>query len=162
MKRRHVVAFLGFVLLGGTAAARRLLAAFQRSDASEHVASTVAAIADLMFPGEGVPGATALGLHDQVLGKAELRTLITEGVGWLDRYAASQGTSDFLSLSEADRLAALDAAFASHDDGTQQFVLVLRYNLGSAYYAEPAIKAAFAYTGPPQPDGFADFQERPA
>jgi Gluconate 2-dehydrogenase subunit 3 len=162
MKRRHVVAFLGFVLLGGTAAARRLLAALQRSDASEHVASAVAAIADLMFPGEGVPGAAALELHDQVLGKVELRTLITEGVDWLDRYAASQGASDFLSLHEADRLAALDAAFASHDDGTQQFVLVLRYHLGSAYYAEPAIKAAFAYTGPPQPDGFADFQERPA
>jgi Gluconate 2-dehydrogenase subunit 3 len=162
MKRRHVLAFLGSILLGSTAAARRLLAALQGSDASEHVGSTFAAIADLMFPGEGLPGATALGVHDQVLAKPELHGLITKGVDWLDRYAASQGSSDFLSLNEAGRLAAVDAAFASHDDGMQQFVLVLRYHLGSTYYAQPAIKAAFAYTGPPQPDGFADFQERPA
>jgi hypothetical protein len=32
----------------------------------------------------------------------------------------------------------------------------------TAYYSEPVVKAAFAYTGPPQPDGFADFQDRPA
>ena len=49
--------------------------------------------------------------------------------------------------------AALDAAFASHDDGIQPFVLALRYHLGTAYYTTPAIKSAFAYTGPPQPDG---------
>ncbi len=48
------------------------------------------------------------------------------------------------------------------DQGIQQFLLALRYHLGTAYYSAPAIKAAFAYTGPPQPDGFADFQERPA
>jgi hypothetical protein len=29
------------------------------------------------------------------------------------------------------------------------------------YYTEPVIKAAFPYTGPPQPDGFADFQDPP-
>jgi hypothetical protein len=44
----------------------------------------------------------------------------------------------------------------------QPFVLALRYHLGMAYYSAPAIKSAYAYTGPPQPDGFADFRERPA
>ena len=44
----------------------------------------------------------------------------------------------------------------------RSFVLVLREQIGLAYYSEPAIKKAFAYTGPPQPDGFADFQERPS
>jgi hypothetical protein len=34
--------------------------------------------------------------------------------------------------------------------------------LGTAYYSTPAIKSTFAYTGPPQPDGFADFQQRPS
>jgi hypothetical protein len=162
MKRRHVVAFLGFVLLGSTSAARRLLAAFRGSDANEHVASSVAVIADLMFPGEATPAATALGIHHQVLAKVELRSSIAKLVEWLDRYSASQGALDFLSLNEAAGLSAIDAAFASHDDGIQQSVLVLRSHLGSAYYTEPAIKAAFAYAGPPQPDGFADFQERPA
>ena len=92
----------------------------------------------------------------------EIHALVTRGVDWLETHAASQGASGFLALDEDARLAALDAAFASHDEGIQQFVLTLRLQLGTAYYTEPAIKAAFAYTGPPQPDGFADFQERPA
>jgi hypothetical protein len=65
-------------------------------------------------------------------------------------------------LDERQRLAALDAAFASTEDGIQQFVLALRYHIGTAYYSQPAIKSTFPYTGPPQPDGFPDFQERPA
>ena len=123
---------------------------------------TLAAVAELMFPGDGLPGATELGLHHRVLAMPGLHTLVTKGVAWLDTRAVLQGTSDFLALEEGGRLAAVDAAFASHDDGIQQFVRALRLHLGTAYYAEPAIKAAFAYTGPPQPDGFADFQGRPA
>ena len=67
-----------------------------------------------------------------------------------------------MALDEAGRVAALDAAFASADDGVRSFVLMLREQIGLAYYSEPAIKKAFAYTGPPQPDGFADFQDRPS
>jgi len=93
---------------------------------------------------------------------ADLEALIATGVTWLDQRATLQGASDFLALDEAQRLAALDAAFASPDQGIQPFVLALRYHVGTAYYSAPAIKSAFAYTGPPQPDGFADFQERPA
>jgi hypothetical protein len=162
MKRRHVVMLLGFFSLGGATVVRRLLASSWRSDGSERIAGTVAAVADLMFPGDGLPGATELGLHHRVLAMADLRLLLTKGVAWLDARAAWQGASDFLALDEAGRLAAVDAAFASHDDGIQPFVLALRFHLGMAYYAEPAIKAAFPYTGPPQPDGFADFHERPA
>jgi hypothetical protein len=92
----------------------------------------------------------------------DLQAQIANGVVWLDKRAVSQGGSNFLALDEAGKLAALDAAFASHDDGIQSFVLTLRYHLGTAYYSAPAIKSAFAYTGPPQPDGFADFQKRPA
>ncbi len=93
---------------------------------------------------------------------AELQTLIANGIAWLDQRAARQGVADFLGLDEARKLAALDAAFASRDDGIQPFVLVLRFHLGTAYYAAPPIKSAFAYTGPPQPEGFLDFQEPPA
>ena len=81
-------------------------------------------------------------------------------MAWLDRHAASRGVANFLALDEAGRRAALDAAFASAD--IRSFVLVLREQIGLAYYSEPTIKKAFAYTGPPQPDGFADFQERPS
>ena len=162
MKRRNFITLVGFLSLGGVTLLWRNLTSFWRPDASEHIARTLAAVAELMFPGDGLPGATELGLHHRVLAMPGLHTLVTKGVAWLDTRAVLQGTSDFLALEEGGRLAAVDAAFASHDDGIQQFVRALRLHLGTAYYAEPAIKAAFAYTGPPQPDGFADFQGRPA
>jgi hypothetical protein len=163
MNRRKVVLLLGVLSLGGTAVLWRTLASLWRPGSAERAARTMAAVADVMFPGgDGLPGASALGLHDRVLATPDLQALITKGVAWLDKYAASHGAPDFLALDEAGRLAAVDAAFASASDGTQQFVFTLRQHLGTAYYTEPAIKSAFAYTGPPQPNGFADFQERPA
>ncbi len=162
MKRRHVIALLGFFSLGGGAALWRLLQPFRRPDPREHIPRTMAAVAEAMFPGDGLPGATELGIHLRVLAMADLQALIATGVSWLDKRAALLGAADFLALDEAQRLAALDAAFASPQQGVQAFVLTLRYHLCTAYYSAPAIKSAFAYTGPPQPDGFADFQERPA
>ena len=163
MNRRNVVLLLGVLSLGGTAVLWRTLASLWRPRSGEQTARTMAAVADLMFPGaNGLPGASALGLHNRVLAAPDLQALIINGVVWLDKYAASHGSADFLALDEPRKLAAVDAAFVSTDDGIQQFVFALRQHLGMAYYAEPAIKSAFAYTGPPQPDGFADFQERPA
>jgi hypothetical protein len=162
MKRRHVLSLLGFFSVGGAAVAWRLVASFRGPDAREHVTRSIAAIAEIMFPGDGLAGAVALGLHHRVLAMPDLQAQIAKGVAWLDKRAASLGVSNFLALDEGGRLAALDAAFASQDDGIQPFVLTLRYHLGTAYYSTPAIKSAFAYTGPPQPDGFADFQQRPS
>ena len=162
MKRRDVIALLGFLSLGGFAVLWRNVGSFWRPGSNEHIAKTVAAVADLMFPGDGLPGASELGLHNRIVAMPELHALMTKGVVWLDNRAALQGASDFLALDETSRLAAVDAAFGSHDDDTQQFVLALRYHLGTAYYTEPVVKSAFAYTGPPQPNGFADFRDRPA
>jgi hypothetical protein len=153
MKRRHFLALLGIFSFGGAATAQ---------DAREQLSRSVAAVAETMFPGDGLPSAAALGIHHQLLAMPDLQGQIAQGVAWLDRHAASQRVANFLALDEAGRLAALDAAFASHDDGIQPFVLAMRYHLGTAYYATSAIKSAFAYTGPPQPDGFADFQQRPS
>ena len=159
MQRRNVVALLGALLLGGGSMLRRALAAVGPQGASP----SLAAVADTLFPGgDGLPAASTFGLHERVLAMADLRSSISEGVAWLDRYAASRGAADFVALDEAGRLAALDAAFASADNGIRAFVFALRQHIGTAYYAEPAIKKAFAYTGPPQPNGFADFQERPS
>lgn len=159
MQRRNVLALLGAVLLGGGSMLRRALAAL----GSQGTAPSLAAVADTLFPGgDGLPAASTFGLHERVLAMADLRSQVNEGLAWLDRYAASRGAADFVALDEAGRLAALDAAFASSDDGIRPFVFALRQHIGIAYYSEPAIKRAFAYTGPPQPEGFADFQERPS
>jgi Gluconate 2-dehydrogenase subunit 3 len=163
MKRRHFLALLGFFSFGGASAFWRFLRPSWRAEASEeHIARSVAALADVMFPGEGLPRATELGVHRRVLEMPEFRRAIELGVAWLDEHAALQGAADFLGLDDVKKLAALDAAFASREEGIQPFVLALRYHLGTAYYSAPSVKSAFAYTGPPQPEGFADFQERPA
>lgn len=158
MKRRTVVAFLGAVALGGGAMLRRAIAALGQPAS----APTMAAVADTMFPGgDGLPAASSLGLHERLLAMPDLESSIGRGVAWLDRYAASRGAAGFVALDEAARLAAIDAAFASAEEGIRPFVFALRRHIGTSYYSEPAVKKAFAYTGPPQPDGFADFQERP-
>jgi hypothetical protein len=163
MNRRNVMLLLGALSLGGTTLLWRTLASLWRPGSGEQAERTMGAVADVMFPGgEGLPAASTLGLHKRVLATPDLQELIMKGVAWLDKHAASHGAADFVALDEAGRLAAIDAAFASKRDGTQQFVFALRQHLGTAYYSESAIKSAFAYTGPPQPDGFADFQERPA
>jgi hypothetical protein len=87
--------------------------------------------------------------------------MIANGVSLLDKQAAAQGGANFLALGDAGRLSAADAAFAASEDA-RRFLLALRFHLMTAYYSDPVVKAAFAYTGPPQPDGFADFQDRPA
>jgi hypothetical protein len=163
MRRRT---FLALFPVGVVVAVWRRLSSLVRPVADEHVARTITAVADIMFPGDGLPSASALGLPDRVLktlsANSELRGLIEQGVDFLDARATREGVADFIALDETRRQAAVDAAFASGNTEVQQFVLAVRFHLGTAYYREPAIKAAFAYTGPPQPDGFADFHERPA
>ncbi len=162
MRRRTL---LGLFPLGGAALLWRELTSLWRPVANNHVAQTIAAVADVMFPGEGLPSASALGLPDRVLdlfsAAPELEALITKGVDFLDARAAVQGASNFIALEDSRRLAAVDAAFASGNSELQQFVLALRFHLGTAYYTEPTIKAVFPYAGPPQPSGFADFQDKP-
>src|SRR5260370_17269617 len=153
MKPRQFLALLGFLSVGGTTGLWRLVKRSWRAEAGEeHVTRSVAALADVMFPGDGVPKASELGIHRRVLEMAELQTSIANGVAWLDKRAARQGAADFLGLDEARKLAALDVASASRDEGIQPFVLALPFHLGTASYAAPPIKSAFPYTGPPQPE----------
>lgn len=159
MQRRDVMAAFAALLLAGSARIRRALAATGQQTSS----LSLAAVADTLFPGgEGLPAASVLGLHERMLAVSDLQSSIAKGIAWLDRHAASRGVANFAALDEAARLAALDAAFASADGGIRAFVLALREQIGLAYYSNPIVKKAFAYTGPPQPGGFLDFEERPS
>jgi hypothetical protein len=162
MRRREIIALLGFLSVGGAMALWGNLASlFWRPRFNKHTAQTVTAITDLMFPGDGLPGATELGIHNRIAAMSDLHALMTDGVDWLDRRAKQQGAPNFLALDESAKSAAVEAAYASDDVVTSQFIIKLRFYAGRAYYSEPVIKSAFPYTGPPQPDGFPDFQDPP-
>jgi hypothetical protein len=161
MKRREFIAFFGLLSLGGAATLWGHLNSFWRPRVNKHTAQTVTAVTDLMFPGDGLPGASELGIQNRIVAIPNLHSLMTDGVVWLDAQAKHQGAPDFLALDEGAKLAAIEAAFAANDVAARQFVLTLRLYAGLFYYTEPVIKAAFPYTGPPQPNGFADFQDPP-
>jgi len=161
MKRREFITLLGLLSLGGVATIWGNLISFWRPRFSKHTAQTVAAVTDLMFPGDGLPKATELGIHNRIIAMPDLRSLLIDGAVWLDGQAKHQGAPNFLALDERAKLAAVETAFASKDDAARQFVYTLRFHAGLFYYTEPMIKAAFPFTGPPQPNGFADFQDPP-
>jgi Gluconate 2-dehydrogenase subunit 3 len=161
MRRRQFIAIVGVALLGGTSALWRAVSSFWQPGFNAHAAETVKVITGLMFPGDGLPGAVELKIHDRLVAMTDLHDTLVDGVVWLDSWAKTRGASDFLALDENSKAAAIDAAFASEIDDARQFAITLRYYAGLNYYADPVIKAAFPYTGPPQPDGFADFQDPP-
>jgi hypothetical protein len=161
MRRRQFIALLGLVSLGGVAMVWRNLALYWRSRFNEHTAQTVTMVTEVMFPGDGLPGATELGIPNRIVAMLDFHPMMAIGVNWLDGWAKGQGASDFLALDESNKLAAIEAASASEDDDAKQFVVAIRYYGALNYYSHPVIKAAFPYTGPPQPDGFPDFRDPP-
>ncbi len=126
-----------------------------------HTGKAVAEIIDLMFPGDGLPGATSLSIPSRIVEMSDFHDLMAGGVAWLDEWAARQGAAGFLALDEGWKQKALEAASSSKDDVASRFVYSIRFYAGLMYYAEPAIKAAFPYTRAPQPQGFPDFANPP-
>lgn len=147
MRRREFIAIFGVALLGGTAALWRAVTSFWQPGFNEHTAETIKVITGLMFPGDRLPGATELKIHDRLIAMADLHDTMVDGVGWLDSWAKTKGASDFLALDENSMATAIDAAFASEIEDARQFAITLRYYAGLNYYADPVIKAAFPYTG---------------
>ena len=120
-RRAFLYGLIGLPLLGGAAMLWRNLALFWPPRFNEHVEQTVAAVTDLMFPGDGLPGASALGIHNRIVAMLDLHALMATGVASLDGHAARQGAPNFLALDEASRLSAVEAAFASKDDDATEF-----------------------------------------
>lgn len=165
LSRRLVLTALVRLPLIGTVAmpGRRALAARRPPHDESQFALTIAAIVDHMLPGGELPSAQALGIGRRIASATdrELKRNFAKGVAWLDGRAQTAGALNFLALDEAGKEAVLQAALASGADGAGGFVSELRTLAFTHYYTHPTIMAAFAYSGPPQPEGFPDFQEAP-
>ena len=79
MKRRQLVVLLGFFSFGGAAAVWRLLRPLRRPDRASISPARWRPLPRLMFPGDGLPGVTDLGLHHRVLAMPELEGLDCNG-----------------------------------------------------------------------------------
>jgi hypothetical protein len=156
--RRYLLAALAGMPLA--ALARRGLAAL-RPRPNAHSARTVSAIVDQLIPAGDLPGAVALGIDQRILADTQLSQSLAAGVAWLDAYARRARAADFLRLDEAGQMAALTAGWAAQDSAVEQLLSTLWYRCATLYYSEAVVQQSYAYAGPPQPVGFADFQRAP-
>lgn len=165
LSRRFLLTFLVRLPLvaGLLVASSRLLFARRQPRFDPDVERAIAAVVDHMLPGDGLPGALALGIDRRIAAStdSELLRSLAQGAAWLDGRARAAGASRFIALDAAGREAVLQAALSSDAEGADAIVRTLRNRALTLYYTEPAIMSAFAYTAPPQPEGFPDFQDPP-
>ncbi|MEZ5786850.1 MAG: gluconate 2-dehydrogenase subunit 3 family protein [Xanthobacteraceae bacterium] len=162
LSRRLVLAALVRLPLIGAVAmpGQRVLAARRPPQDESHVRLTIDSIVGHMLPGGELPSAQDLNIPQRITdtGDRELKRSFAEGIAWLDGRAQMAGALNFRALDEAGKEAILQAALASAD-GAGAFVSELRTLAFTHYFTHPTVMAAFAYSGPPQPAGFPDFQE---
>lgn len=165
LSRRFLLTFLVRLPLvaGLLVASSRLLFARRQPRFDPDVERTIAAVVDHMLPGDELPGALALGIDRRIAAStdSELLRSLAQGAAWLDGRARAAGASRFTALDVAGREAVLQAALSSDAEGADAIVRTLRNRALTLYYTKPAIMSAFAYTAPPQPEGFPDFQDPP-
>lgn len=162
-RRRLLVLLLQLPVVAGIATfARSSFARAVRPPPDSHASRTVSTLIDRMIPGDGMPGALALGVDRGVLDTPELWTSFVRGVRVLDAVARRYGGRDFLGLTEAAQIDVMTKAWAVRNSAAEQMLAKLWYRSATLYYSEPAVQQHFAYAGPPQPAGFMDFAQPPA
>lgn len=162
-RRRLLVSLLQLPVFAGLAAfARSSFARVVRPRPDSHAARTVSALIDRMIPGDGMPGALALGVDRGVLDTQELWSSFARGVRALDAVARRSGGGDFLALSETAQIEVMTSAWTMRNSPAEQLLSKLWYRSATLYYSEPAVQRRFAYAGAPQPAGFMDFTQPPA
>ncbi len=164
LSRRWLLALLARLpLLAGVATGTRAFAARRPTRLDAHAQRTISAVVDLMLPADELPGGLTLRIDRGVIAMADAELLrdLAKGVAWLDARARARGAANFVGLDAAGRESVLQAGLASNAEGASAIVRTLRNHAFTLYYTDPEIMAAFSYAGPPQPNGFPDFQEAP-
>lgn len=162
LTRRHLLkALLGAGLLPGLGAKAGPATVMPGGEA------TLSAFLDTLIPADPQsPSASALGLERAVLAAAEgkpYRRLIDQGCQWLDHQAQARHRAPFAALDPDLRVALVRLAEAAPAKSLENvFFRALRDHALETYYADPGSWPALGYAGPPQPQGFLDFEQAPA
>ncbi len=122
---------------------------------------------DTLIPADDSPGATDLGVDQEILSRVRNNAyrsgIIRRGCRWLDETARKRGATDFNALDDIGREAVV-AKVAKAKRGTplHAFFSYTQLEAFRIYYANPESWISLAYRGPPQPLGFSDYTQPPA
>ena len=116
---------------------------------------------------ESSPGATALGIAEQISAKAlentDYQRLLHAGCRWLDVQAQARGKLAFAELDVTGREGIVRLAEKSKEKSLPRtFFLNTRDDAFGFYYTQPQTWGMLDYPGPPQPRGFMDYSRPPA
>jgi len=160
--------FLKFLLLTGFYSIpenlNRSLKPVQRTVMIDY--QTLLVFLDILIPDDMTPGAVQLGVTEEIIGyaadKPDYKLLLVQGCKWLNDEAKKRGNVQFSWLSTTQQQEIVQLAFESPAYSlSNRFFMQLLHKAFEYYYARPEATKHFAYAGPPQPDGFTDYQNPP-
>lgn len=121
---------------------------------------------DTLIPRDETPGAVDLGIDKDFLELARkdrlIGDLLQRGCRWLDAQALKRGANNFSTLSQdkRDEVAGL-AAGAGRGTQPGVFFRLVRDRAMFLYYSTPKAWAGIGFNGPPQWNGYPDYQLPP-
>ncbi len=130
--------------------------------------ATITAYLDTLIPQDRLsPSASGVGIdaviHRYIEADAQRAGFVAQGCRWLDEQARHQGADSFAAMpGEAREVIVAGMASAPGDAGPRMFFEMLRTHAMRLYYASPESWPSLGFDGPPQFDGFPDFDQSPA
>jgi hypothetical protein len=130
-----------------------------------HKLNALSSYLDTLFPGEGLPRASELKLHEYLVTHAlEVENyvqLLSLGCYWLNAQSAPGG--NFVLIDEAmkvDLVTRMETSTAGSLE--RQFFERTLSDATKFYYAHPRTWRGLGFKGPPQPTGFPDYARAPS
>jgi hypothetical protein len=130
--------------------------------------ATITAYLDTLIPEDRLsPSASGVGIdtviHRYIEASAQRAEFVAQGCRWLDEQARFQDADSFAAMpGEAREVIVASMASAPGDAAPRMFFELLRSYAMRLYYARPESWPSLGFDGPPQFDGFPDFDQSPA
>jgi hypothetical protein len=163
LTRRRLLAAAGRIIVAMGA----LATVWRGRAAAAPDARTFPAYLDTLIPADAEgPGALQVGVPERLIALAAAdkgyAALIEQFAQWLDERARTLGGVGFADLDGAARETIVRAAAdsAAGSPARRAFART-RNDAFAAFYGDPRAWPAIGYRGPPQPDGFPDYDRPP-